>query len=175
MIKPYVLVVDDEPDIRELVREILEDEDYKVGTAKNAATARKIAQECNPDLILLDIWMPDIDGITLLKDWLGNNQITCPVIMMSGHGTVETAVEATRLGAYDFLEKPLSLAKLLLVVERALEKDRLERENKGLRNQIPAIIEPIGKSAAIARLKDQVNRLGSARHPRLIGGGAWLR
>ncbi len=159
MIKPYVLVVDDEPDIRELVREILEDEDYKVGTAKNAATARQIAQECNPDLILLDIWMPDTDGITLLKDWLGNNQITCPVIMMSGHGTVETAVEATRLGAYDFLEKPLSLAKLLLVVERALEKDRLERENKGLRNQSPVVIEPIGKSAAIARLKDQVKRL----------------
>jgi len=159
VIKPSVLVVDDEPNIRDLVQEILEDEGYKVDTAENAATARKYAQECNPDLILLDIWMPDTDGITLLKEWQGNSQTMCPVIMMSGHGTVETAVEATRLGAYDFLEKPLSLAKLLLIVQRALEKDRLERENKGLRNRTPVVFEPIGKSAAIAQLKDQVNRL----------------
>lgn len=155
----YILVVDDEPDIRDLVKEILEDEGYQVGSAENAVTARQLTQEHDPDLILLDIWMPDIDGITLLKEWLEKKQISCPVIMMSGHGTVETAVEATRLGAYDFLEKPLSLAKLLLTVERALEKSHLERENIGLRKQISTVVEPIGKSASIERLKDQIRRL----------------
>lgn len=159
MNQTLILVVDDEPDILESVREILEDESYSVATAGNASQARKYIQENNPDLILLDIWMPDTDGISLLKYWLEKKRIECPVIMMSGHGTVETAVEATRLGAYDFLEKPLSLAKLLLTVERALEKDRLERENLGLWKKIPPVIEPVGKSAAICQLKDQVKRL----------------
>jgi two-component system nitrogen regulation response regulator NtrX len=116
----YILVVDDEPDIRDLVKEILEDEGYVVSTAENAAAAREARRAQRPDLILLDIWMPDTDGITLLKEWSEGDQLPCPVIMMSGHGTVETAVEATRLGAYDFIEKPLSMAKLLLTVERAL-------------------------------------------------------
>jgi two-component system, NtrC family, nitrogen regulation response regulator NtrX len=115
---PHILVVDDEPDIRQLVRDILEDENYSVATAENAAVARQALRDRRPDLILLDIWMPDTDGISLLKEWSEGRGLPCPVIMMSGHGTVETAVEATRLGAYDFLEKPLSLAKLLLTVER---------------------------------------------------------
>ena len=121
----HILVVDDEPDIRELVGDILGDENYSVATAEDAGSAREALRERRPDLILLDIWMPDLDGISLLKEWSQGQGLICPVIMMSGHGTVETAVEATRLGAYDFLEKPLSLAKLLLTVERALEADRL--------------------------------------------------
>lgn len=153
-----ILVVDDEPDIRQLLQEILEDEGYEVQTAENAAAARRQRTERRPDLILLDIWMPDEDGITLLKDWLQDDSL-CPVIMMSGHGTVETAVEATRLGAYDFLEKPLSMAKLLVTVERALETSRLKRENIGLKRKLDIPVEPIGRSIAMERLRDQVRRL----------------
>jgi DNA-binding NtrC family response regulator len=120
-----MLVVDDEPEIRNLVKEILEDEDYEVALAADGQSARKALRERRPDLILLDIWMPDVDGITLLKEWGEQEGLPCPVIMMSGHGTVETAVEATRLGAYDFLEKPLSMAKMLLTIERALEAEQL--------------------------------------------------
>lgn len=160
MTKPYIIVVDDELDIRQLVREILEDEGYEVAMAENAAEARMLWLERKPDLVLLDIWMPDVDGISLLKEWLLDEQADCPVIMMSGHGTVETAVEATRLGAYDFLEKPLSLAKLLLTVERALETRRLREEPTGPGKPVEHFVEPIGKSATIERLKDQVKRLG---------------
>ncbi len=159
MAKPYILVVDDELDIRQLVQEILQDEGYEVSMAENAETARQSWRQRAPDLILLDIWMPDTDGITLLKEWLDEGDSTSPVIMMSGHGTVETAVEATRLGAYDFLEKPLSLAKLLLTVERALDSSELTQENLGLRQHVYDYVEPIGKSATIERLKDQVKRL----------------
>ncbi|MGZ8175428.1 MULTISPECIES: sigma-54-dependent transcriptional regulator [Methylobacter] len=157
--KPHILVVDDEPDIRRLVCEILEDEGYQVATAENASAARQLKASKAPDLILLDIWMPDTDGITLLKEWVAEEIMLCPVIMMSGHGSVEAAVEATRLGAYDFLEKPLSLAKLLLIVERALEASSLQIENAGLKQQLHADIEPVGKSATVARLKDQLKRL----------------
>ncbi len=153
-----ILVVDDEPDIRNLLKEILEDEHYDVRVAENAEVARRLRIEQAPDLILLDIWMPDEDGITLLKDWLNDHEL-CPVIMMSGHATVETAIEATRLGAYDFLEKPLSMAKLLVTVDRALEAARLKRENLGLRRRIDSPVEPIGKSASIERLREQVKRL----------------
>ncbi len=154
-----LLVVDDEPEIRRLVSEILEDEGYQVVTAENAAEARTAKQSSNPQLILLDIWMPDTDGITLLKEWVNDNSLSCPVVMMSGHGSVESAVEATKLGAYDFLEKPLSMAKLLLIVARALEASNLQKENAGLKQQLVTDIEPIGKSAAIARTKDQIKRL----------------
>jgi DNA-binding NtrC family response regulator len=157
--KPRILVVDDEPDIRRLVCEILEDEGYQVATAENAGIARELKKSQNPDLILLDIWMPDTDGITLLKEWVTEEVLPCSVVMMSGHGSVEAAVEATRLGAYDFLEKPLSLAKLLLIVERALEASSLQIENAGLKQQLTADIEPVGKSATIARIKDQLKRL----------------
>ncbi|MGZ8135968.1 MAG: sigma-54-dependent transcriptional regulator [Methylococcaceae bacterium] len=156
---PLILVVDDEPDIRRLVSEILEDEGYRVAMAENASTARELKGSMKPSLILLDIWMPDTDGITLLKEWVAEDSILCPVIMMSGHGSVETAVEATRLGAYDFLEKPLSLAKLLLIVERALETSNLQLENAGLKQQLVSDIEPVGKSASVARTKDQLKRL----------------
>lgn len=159
MSAPYILVVDDEPDIRGLVKEILEDEEYQVTTAENGETARIALRTRRPELVLLDIWMPDLDGITLLKEWAEGEGLPCPVIMMSGHGTVETAVEATRLGAYDFLEKPLSLAKLLLTVERALEADKLQRENIGLRKRSAPVIEPVGKSSMMQRLREQVKRI----------------
>ncbi|EGV50735.1 sigma-54-dependent transcriptional regulator [Candidatus Endoriftia persephone] len=159
MSAPHILVVDDEPDIRNLVREILEDEEYQVAVAEDGASARQALRERRPDLVLLDIWMPDIDGISLLKEWAEDDGLVCPVIMMSGHGTVETAVEATRLGAYDFLEKPLSLAKLLLTVERGLEADQLKRENVGLRRHAPPVQEPTGKSPVMQRLREQVKRI----------------
>jgi two-component system, NtrC family, nitrogen regulation response regulator NtrX len=156
---PRLLVVDDEPEIRRLVCEILEDEGYQVTTAENATEARMLKDSVNPHLILLDIWMPDTDGITLLKEWVAGDSLLCPVVMMSGHGSVESAVEATKLGAYDFLEKPLSMAKLLLIVSRALEASNLQKENAGLKQQLVTDIEPVGKSAAVARTKDQLKRL----------------
>ena len=154
-----ILVVDDEPDIRRLVYEILEDEGYRVCTAENASQARDLKSARQPDLILLDIWMPDADGITLLKEWVAEDPKMCPVVMMSGHGSVESAVEATRLGAYDFLEKPLSLAKLLLIVERALESGQLQAESIRQKQQPVTDIEPVGKSAVVARTKEQLKRL----------------
>ncbi|MDD2864453.1 MAG: sigma-54 dependent transcriptional regulator [Methylococcales bacterium] len=153
---PRILVVDDENDIRHLVSEILEDEGYQVSMAENASAAKMLKVSMQPDLILLDIWMPDTDGITLLKEWLAEDKPLCPVIMMSGHGSVEAAVEATRLGAFDFLEKPLSLAKLLLIVEKALEAGQ---QNAGYRQNAHVDIEPVGKGAAIARIKEQLKRL----------------
>tara|TARA_B110000238_G_C16121617_1_gene437375 strand:+ start:295 stop:1539 length:1245 start_codon:yes stop_codon:yes gene_type:complete len=123
MVKINILVVDDEKDIRESLRDILEDEGYKIFLAKNAMDARKIKDKEDVGLILLDIWMPDCDGITLLKEWAKTNKINCPVLMMSGHGTIDTAVEATRIGAYDFLEKPISLQKLLNTINSALKKE----------------------------------------------------
>ncbi|MDD4962379.1 MAG: response regulator [Gallionella sp.] len=115
-----ILVVDDEMGIRELLAEILFDEGYQVDLAENAEQARIYRQTHQPDLVLLDIWMPDVDGIALLKEWLSENLLTMPVVMMSGHGTIETAMEATRIGAVDFLEKPISLQKLLSTVSRAM-------------------------------------------------------
>jgi len=172
MSSPHILVVDDEPDIRTLVQEILEDEDYAVAVAENGATARHALRERRPDLMLLDIWMPDLDGISLLKEWAEDEGLPCPVIMMSGHGTVETAVEATRLGAYDFLEKPLSLAKLLLTVERALEADKLQKEYVGLKRRTAIVHEPVGRSAAVQRLREQVKRIAQHDTWVLITGEA---
>lgn len=166
----HILVVDDEPDIRELIREILEDEDFTVSTAQNGQEAREARRTRRPDLILLDIWMPDVDGISLLKEWHEADQQPCPVIMISGHATVETAVEATRLGAYDFLEKPLSLNKLLLTVNRALETARLQRENQGLQRRAQPITEPIGKSDIMQRLRTQILRVAPHDTPVLISG-----
>lgn len=169
---PYILVVDDEPDIRQLVAEILEDEGYQVEIAEDAASARIKKLQRDPQLILLDIWMPDTDGITLLKEWVAEDKPLCPVVMMSGHGSVESAVEATRLGAYDFLEKPLSLAKLLLTVERALEASHLQQENAGLKQQLMLDIEPVGKSAVIERTKEQLKRLAQHNAKVLLVGEA---
>jgi two-component system, NtrC family, nitrogen regulation response regulator NtrX len=154
-----VLVVDDEPDIRSTVKEILEDEGYQVTLAENAASAREARLRMRPDVILLDIWMPDLDGISLLREWSESGGLSCPVIMMSGHGTVETAVEATRLGAWDFVEKPISLAKLLLTIERAREASRLKRENEGLRQHLALPLEPVGTSKAMTALRTQLEKL----------------
>jgi len=120
MAQANILVVDDEQDIRDLVCEILEDEGYGVVTAESGETARAAFAQDTPDLVLLDIWMPDVDGISLLKEWSGSGRLACPVVMISGHGTLETAVEATRLGARDFVQKPISLARLLATVKNAL-------------------------------------------------------
>jgi DNA-binding NtrC family response regulator len=115
-----ILVVDDELGIRDLLFEILNDEGHAVQVAENAAQARAARLEARPDLVLLDIWMPDTDGVTLLKEWAGSGLLTMPVIMMSGHATIDTAVEATRIGAHAFLEKPITLQKLLKAVEQGL-------------------------------------------------------
>ena len=128
-----ILVVDDETDICQIVQEILADENYDVAIAENAQAARVAYNARRPDLVLLDIWMPDTDGISLLKEWSHDHDFLVPVVMMSGHGTVETAVEAIRLGAYDFIEKPLTTAKLLVTVERALQNARLRQENLSLK------------------------------------------
>lgn len=115
-----ILVVDDEVGIRELLSEILLDEGYQVRLAENARQAREFRMNKVPDLVLLDIWMPDMDGLSLLKEWVAQDLLTMPVVMMSGHGTIETALEATRIGAADFLEKPIALQKLLKTVATAM-------------------------------------------------------
>jgi len=117
-----ILVVDDEIGIRELLSEILFDEGYEVHVAENAEQARVFRNEHEPDLVLLDIWMPETDGITLLREWVEQDLLTMPVVMMSGHGTIETAVEATRIGAVDFLEKPIALQKLLNTVAKSIKE-----------------------------------------------------
>lgn len=166
----YILVVDDEPEICRLVQEILEDEHYKVVTAENATSARDAFKRQRPDLVLLDIWMPDTDGVSLLREWSNSGNLEVPVIMISGHGTVETAVEATRLGAYDFIEKPLSTGKLLVTVERALENDKLRRENQRLRRQSGPASTLIGKSPLMQQLREDIERIAATDAWVLITG-----
>jgi two-component system, NtrC family, nitrogen regulation response regulator NtrX len=164
-----ILVVDDESDIRSLLQEILAEEGYEVAAAANAAQARQLRERNNPDLVLLDIWMPDADGISLLREWSNSEKIKpCPVVMMSGHGTVETAVEATRLGAFDFIEKPVSLAKLLRTVERALESARAT--GRPTRQIVPPTIVPVGRSRVIQALREQSERVAAHATPVLITG-----
>ena len=163
----HILVVDDEAEIRGLLQEILSDEGYDVEVAANAAQARALRTEHNPDLILLDIWMPDADGITLLREWQQTDN-AAQVVMMSGHGTVETAVEATRLGAFDFVEKPLSLAKLLRTVERALESARNKRQPS--RTLSSPLLGPIGKSRPMQSLRAQAQQIAPHGAPALIAG-----
>lgn len=169
MSKAHLLIVDDEPDICSLVQEILEDEGYQVATAGGAQQARVAVRGSRPDLVLLDVWMPDTDGISLLKEWqqLG---LDMPVVMMSGHGTIETAVEATRLGAVDFLEKPLSLAKLLVTVDRHLELVRMRQENEGLKRQRMAPLDPLGGSRLMQGLRAQAERVAGHETPVLLTG-----
>ena len=162
-----ILIVDDEPDIRNLVQEILVDEGYEVRVAGNTNDARQYASKLQPDLVLLDIWMPGEDGISLLKDWQNSGGISCPVVMMSGHGTVETAVEATRLGAYDFIEKPLTMAKLLVSVKRALEAADANQDNS---SQQKLGEEPVGSSMQIRALRDQAKKLAQHENILLILG-----
>ncbi len=149
--KATILVVDDEPDICSSVKDILEDEGYTVIIAKNGNTARQIVRRQQPDMILLDIWMPDIDGISLLKEFFADMGLRIPVVMMSGHGTVETAVEATRLGAKDYIEKPLSLAKLLHTVEKTLAA----APSASPKNQ-PRYSAPLGKSTQMQHLRERL-------------------
>ena len=157
MSSPRILVVDDEADIRGLLSEILAEEGYEIEVAADAASARRAAARQEPDLVLLDIWMPDMDGITLLREWNEKNTLRCPVVMLSGHGTVETAVEATRLGAFDFVEKPLSIAKLLRTAERALEAGKRRRQAQ--RTLIPSLVAPVGKSRVMQKLREQVQKV----------------
>jgi two-component system, NtrC family, nitrogen regulation response regulator NtrX len=163
-----ILVVDDEADIRGLLKEILSEEGYEVDVAADAGQARSSRASVVPDLVLLDIWMPDTDGITLLREWSVTDGYDCPVVMMSGHGTVETAVEATRLGAFDFVEKPLSLTKLLRTVERALDAGR--RKKLSERTQGSALAVPFGKSKVTQALRDQVQNSASSSSPVLFVG-----
>ena len=122
-----ILVVDDELGIRDLLSEILNDEGHTVELAENAAQARHIRQSMRPDLVLLDIWMPDTDGVSLLKEWASSSLLTMPVIMMSGHATIDTAVDAVKIGAQAFLEKPITLQKLLKAVEQGLARDQVKQ------------------------------------------------
>ena len=160
MSNPHVLVVDDEADIRVLIKDILADESYDVTSAADASEARAALASQRYDLILLDIWMPDTDGITLLREWSDSGELNCPVVIMSGHGTVDTAVEATRLGAFDFVEKPLSLAKLLRTVEAALES--AGRQSPAARKLLPSLLAPVGRSALMQGLRERVQQY--ARH-----------
>ncbi len=158
-----ILVVDDEMGIRELLSEILADEGYKVELAQNATEARAWRQQARPDLVLLDIWMPDTDGITLLKEWASSGLLTMPVVMMSGHGTIDTAVEATRIGAYDFLEKPIALQKLLTSVNKALKHGAAQPQPN-------ASLAALGRSPLIADLKQRLERIAAMRTPVVLVG-----
>jgi two-component system nitrogen regulation response regulator NtrX len=165
---PHILVVDDEADIRGLLKEILSEEGYEVDVAANAVQARASRARQSPDLVLLDIWMPDVDGISLLREWSASTTDGCPVVMMSGHGTVETAVEATRLGAFDFVEKPLSLAKLLRTVERALDAGKRRRGSGKM--FAPQLLAPIGKSKIMQQLRAELQQVaGNPSSVLLIG------
>ncbi len=164
MIAPTeILVVDDEIGIRELLREILEDEGFVVRLAENAATARTMRALHSPSLVLLDIWMPDADGVTLLKEWKAAGQLTMPVIMLSGHATIETAVEATRIGAFDFLEKPIGLQKLLASVQRALKNTRAKP-------RATISLSELGNSPSINELRVRIETLIADARPVLLTG-----
>jgi DNA-binding NtrC family response regulator len=158
-----ILVVDDEVGIRELLSEILSDEGHTVQLAENATAARSLRARGRPDLVLLDIWMPDADGITLLKEWATGGHLNMPVVMMSGHGTIDTAVEATRIGAMDFLEKPIALQKLLATVKRALRAGES-------RAAMPLSIASFGRSAVITEMKKRLSKISAAGTAVLMRG-----
>jgi DNA-binding NtrC family response regulator len=158
-----ILIVDDEVGIRELLSEILQDEGYRVALAENAGEARAYRQRQQPAMVLLDIWMPDTDGVTLLREWGAAGLVTMPVVMMSGHGTIETAVEATKIGAFDFLEKPIGLNKLLTTISRAL-KTAAAKEPKRVS------LAARGSSAAIREAERALEELVAARRSILIVG-----
>ena len=164
-----VLVVDDEPDIRQLIGDILLDEGHLVETADGVVAARAVLPAFKPDLILLDVWLPDGDGVALLQEWQEQGGPGAPVVMISGHGSIETAVSALKLGAYDFLEKPVSLAKLLATVNRGFEHAALKRENLGLRARV-APPPPIGGSTAMQIVRTQLERAAHVDAPLLIRG-----
>jgi len=158
-----ILVVDDEMGIRELLSEILEDEGHAVLLAESAGAARSLRESKRPDLVLLDIWMPDTDGITLLKEWASSGQLTMPVVMMSGHGTIETAVEATRIGALDYLEKPIALQRLLSTVKRALR-------NHDLTSPRQLSLAALGRSAPLVDVRKRLAQLAQTAAPLMLRG-----
>jgi two-component system, NtrC family, nitrogen regulation response regulator NtrX len=163
-----ILVVDDEIGIRELLSEILADEGHQVMLAESAGDARRLRERGRPDLVLLDIWMPDTDGITLLKEWAASGQLTMPVVMMSGHATIETAVEATRIGALDFLEKPVALQRLLATVKRALRSPEAAASPQ-------LALSALGRSPALADAKKRLAQLAQASAPLLLRGERGMR
>src|SRR3954452_13250392 len=158
-----ILIVDDEVGIRELLSEILQDEGYRVSVAENATAARAYRVRQQPALVLLDIWMPDTDGVTLLREWAAAGQLTMPVVMMSGHGTIETAVEATKVGAFDFLEKPVGLQKLLSTVARALKIASAKEPQR-------VSLSMLGSGAAVRDTERQLEQLLAARKSILLLG-----
>ena len=146
-----ILVVDDELGIRDLLFEILNDEGHQVELAMNAAEARAIRAQLQPDLVLLDIWMPDTDGITLLKEWAGAGLLNVPVIMMSGHATIDTAVQATRIGAMAFLEKPITMQKLLKAVEQGLNrKAGAPVTARAVQSLLPVVSATLSQDSAVS-------------------------
>ena len=158
-----ILIVDDEVGIRELLSEILQDEGYRVAVAENAGEARAYRSRQQPALVLLDIWMPDADGVTLLREWGASGQLTMPVVMMSGHGTIETAVEATKIGAFDFLEKPIGLSKLLGTINRALKSAAAQEPHR-------ISLAALGVSQPVRDVERALEKLAAARKPILILG-----
>ena len=164
-----ILIVDDEQGIRSTIHDILTDEGYTVETAADAREARTHYSAGQPDLVLLDIWMPDTDGITLLKEWSRSSVPLCPVVVMSGHGTVETAVEATRLGAVDYIEKPVSLEQLLATIEGALEKKTPQPAARVQRGRVNVEV-PQGKSPVIRAVREQAQQVAEQSLPVLITG-----
>jgi len=158
-----ILIVDDEVGIRELLSEILQDEGYRVALAENAGEARAYRQRQQPALVLLDIWMPDTDGVTLLREWAASGQLTMPVVMMSGHGTIETAVDATKVGAFDFLEKPVGLQKLLSTIARALKSAAAQEPRR-------VSLAALGGGAAVRETERALDQLLAGRRPMLVLG-----
>lgn len=167
-----ILVVDDEAGIRSTIRDILADEGYTVATAADAVEARLVYGRDNLDLVLLDIWMPGTDGISLLKEWTAEGELKCPVVIMSGHGTVETAVEATRLGALDFIEKPLSLAQLLTTIEGALEHRRRSCTVSTVSNPQLTFDMPPARSSRMRVAREQAEQIARQTVPVLVSGEA---
>ena len=170
MSRETILIIDDEADIRAQIRDILSDHGYQILQAESASTARELVRRRTVDLALLDIWMPGEDGMSLLRSWRHDDTPEFPILMMSGHGNVETALEATRLGAWHYLEKPFAMDKLLLSVTRALESYRLRRQNRALSVDSGATEQLVGNSREIRRLRDQAQAFGDDGNPVLILG-----
>lgn len=158
-----ILIVDDEVGIRDLLSEILQDEGYTVTEAEDAEAARQLRNQTRPAMVLLDIWMPDCDGITLLKEWAQSGQLNMPVVMMSGHASIDTAVEATKIGALDFLEKPIALQKLLTTVQRALKYGQMQQASS-------LTLEKLGNSSAMTELQSQLQKSQKNKYPVLLTG-----
>ena len=170
MSRETILIIDDESDIRAQIRDILSDQGYRVLQADSASVARKLVRQQSVDLALLDIWMPGEDGMSLLRSWRHDDTPEFPILMMSGHGNIETALEATRLGAWHYLEKPFAMDKLLLSVSRALETYRLRQQNRVLSKDSAATEQLVGDSPEIRRLREQAQAFGDDGNPVLILG-----